>query len=376
VRNAETRIRIQPATGRREMNEFIQWPMRLYRNAPFFVPPLIQERKAFFSADNPIFKFTEVAYFLAKDEQGATVGRMTAHINRRHNEFAGERAGFFGFFECVEDLEAARALLHAGEAWLRERGMSVIRGPFNFSTNDECGFLARGFDSMPVFQMPYTKRYYLDFMAALEYRPVKDLLAYLYESTGEIPPRVVRFAERAGERSGVTVRTFDRSRSAEEVKCMFDIYNRAWEKNWGFIPMEEAEFRYAAKNMGQVLDPTLALLAEKDGRPIGFSLTVPDYNPLFKKMNGRLLPFGFLHFLLGRRSIRRIRIVAFGVLREYHNRGVEPLLMYHTFKNALLRGHTSCDMSWILEENVLARRVLDNLGAVHYKTYRIFEKSL
>jgi len=187
--------------------------------------------------------------------------------------------------------------------------------------------------------MPYTKRYYLDFMAALEYRPVKDLLAYLYESTGEIPPRVVRFAERAGERTGVTIRTFDRSRSAEEVKCMFDIYNRAWEKNSGFIPMDEAEFRYSARNMGQVLDPTLALLAEKDGRSIGFSLTVPDYNPLFKKMNGRLLPFGFLHFFFGRRSIRRIRIVAFGVLKEYHNRGVEPLLMYHTFRNALLRGH-------------------------------------
>ena len=370
------RIRVQPATSRREMNEFIKWPMTLYRNDPCFVPPLIRERKAFFNADNPIFKLTDVAYFLAKDEQGGTLGRMTAHINRRHNEFAGERAGFFGFFECVEDLGAARALLHAGEAWLRERGMSVIRGPFNFSTNDECGFLMRGFDSMPVFQMPYTKRYYLDFMAALEYRPVKDLLAYHYDYAGEIPPRVVRFAERAGERTGVTIRTFDRSRSAEEVKCMFAIYNRAWEKNWGFIPMDEAEFRYAAKNMGQVLDPTLALLAEKDGRPIGFSLTVPDYNPLFKKMNGRLLPFGFIHFLFGRRSIRRIRVIAFGVIKEYHNRGVETLLIYHTFRNALLKGHTSCEMSWILEENVRARRILDNLGAVPYKTYRIFEKSL
>jgi GNAT superfamily N-acetyltransferase len=140
--------------------------------------------------------------------------------------------------------------------------------------------------------------------------------------------------------------------------------------------MDEAEFRYAAKNMGQVLDPTLALLAEKDGKPIGFSLTVPDYNPLFKKMNGRLLPFGFLHFLFGRRSIRRIRVIAFAVIQEYRNRGVETLLAYHTFRNALLKGHTSCEMSWVLEENVLTRRMLERLGAAPYKTYRIFEKSL
>jgi len=370
------RIRVQPATSRREMNEFIRWPMRLYRNDPFFVPHLIRERKEFFSAENPIFEFTDVAYFLAKDEQGEVVGRMTAHVNRRHNEFAGERAGFFGFFECVEDLEAAQALLQTGEAWLRERGMSAIRGPFNFSTNEECGFLARGFDSPPVIMMPYTKPYYLDFMAALGYRPAKDLLAYHYDDTGEIPPHLVRFAERESHRTGVAVRTLDMRRFEEEVKRIFEVYNRAWERNWGFIPMTEAEFRYMARALRQILDPALALVAEREGRAVGFSLGLPDYNPLLKKMNGRLFPFGLLRFLLGRRSIHKVRVVTLGVIEEYRKRGVETLLIYHTFKNGLPKGYTSCEMSWVLEDNLLARRMFERLGATHYKTYRIFEKPL
>ena len=369
-------IRVQQATSSPEMREFIRWPMALYRNDPCFVPPLLMERKEFFSARNPIFSFTDVAYLLAKDERGAIVGRVTAHVNRRHNQFAKERAGFFGFFECVEDPEVARELLRTAEAWLRERGMSVARGPFNFSTNEECGFLARGFDSPPFIMMPYTKPYYLDFMAAAGYRPVKDLLAYYYEDTGEIPPHLVRFAERAGDRTGVTIRRVDMNRFDEEVERLFEVYNRAWEKNWGFIPMVKEEFQFAAKSFRQVIDPAIALVAEKGGRAIGFSLGLPDYNVLFKKMNGRLLPFGFLYFFFARRSIRRIRVITLGVIEEYRNRGVETLLIYQTFRNGLPRGYTSCEMSWVLEDNLLARRMFERMGATPYKTYRIFEKAL
>jgi GNAT superfamily N-acetyltransferase len=276
----------------------------------------------------------------------------------------------------VEDLETARALLQTAEAWLRERGMAVIRGPFNFSTNEECGFLARGFDSPPVFMMPYTKPYYLDFMAAADYRPARDLLAYYYEDTGEIPPHLVRFAERAGERTGIVVRKLDLKHFDEEVERVFEVYNRAWEKNWGFIPMIQEEFKFAAKSFRQVIDPALALVAEKDGRAVGFSLGLPDYNVVFKKMKGRLLPFGFLYFLLGRRSIHRVRVITLGVIEEYRNRGVETLLIYHTFRNGLPKGYTSCEMSWVLEDNVLARRMFERMGAVPYKTYRIYEKTL
>ena len=370
------RIRVQPVSTRPEMNEFIKCPLSLYRNDPCFVPHLTAERKHFFSARNPIFNFTEAAYFLARDELGSTAGRVTAHINRRHNEFAGERTGFFGFFECVERLDAARALMQTAEAWLHQRGMSAIRGPFNFSTNEECGFLARGFDSMPAFMMPHTKRCYLDFMAELGYSSAKDLLAYDYDSKGKIPEHLVRFAERARERTGIIVRTLDVNRFEEEVATAFRVYNRAWEKNWGFIPMTEDEFRYAARGLKRIIDPAIALVAEKDERAVGFSLGLPDYNPLFKKMNGRLFPFGFLRFLLGRRSIHRIRVLTLGVIEEYRKRGVDTLLIYDTFRNSFAKGYTKGEMSWVLEDNVLARRTFERLGAVVYKVYRIFEKPL
>ena len=370
------RINIQPVASLRMMHEFIKLPLRLYRNDPHFVPHLLAERRDFFSVGNPIFQFTDVGYFLARDESGRAVGRVTAHVNRRHNEFAGERTGFFGFFECVEQLDVARALMATAEAWLRQRGMSTIRGPFNFSTNEECGFLARGFDSMPAFMMPYTKRYYLDFMAELGYLPAKDLIAYDCHFEGEIPAHLVRFAERARERTGITVRTLEMKRFEEEVAAAFQVYNRAWEKNWGFIPMTRDEFRYTAKGLRQIVDPAIALVAEKDGQAVGFSLGLPDYNPLFKKMNGRVFPFGFLRFLLGKRSINRIRVITLGVIEEYRKRGVETLLIHDTFRNGTAKGYMSCEMSWILEENVLARRAFERLGAVAYKVYRVFEKPL
>ena len=369
-------IQVQPVASRREMSRFITWPMALYRGDPFFVPPLIVERKEFFGPHNPLFAFTEVAYFLARNERGEIVGRVTAHINRRHNEFAGERAGFFGFFECVEDPEAAGALMSAAEAWLRERGMTVIRGPFSFSTNDECGFLAEGFDSLPALMMPYTRRYYLGFMETLGYRKAKDLLAYNYESIGRVPDYLVRFAERAREKTQVTVRALDMGRFDEEVARIFEVYNRAWEKNWGFIPMTAEEFQFAAKSLRQIVDPDIAVVAEKDGRAVGFSLALPDYNSVLKKMNGRLFPFGVFHFLLGKRSIRRVRVITLGVVEEFRHCGVDTLLIYHTFKNGLPKGYTSCEMSWVLEDNGPARRMFERVGAVPYKTYRIFEKAL
>ncbi len=369
-------IHVQSVASRREMDEFIKWPMRLYRNDPFFVPPLLVERKEFFGPKNPLFTFTEVAYFLAKGEQGRTVGRVTAHINRRHNDFAGERAGFFGFFECVEDPAVAAALMSAAEVWLRERHMSVIRGPFNFSTNEECGFLAEGFDSLPALMMPYTPRYYLDFMESLGYHRAKDLLAYNYASIGRIPDYLVRFADRAREKTQVTVRPLDMRRFNEEVERIFDVYNHAWEKNWGFIPMTAEEFRFTAKGLRQIIDPDLAVVAEKEGRAVGFSLGLPDFNPIFKKMNGRLFPFGLLRFLLGRRSIRRVRIITLGVIEEFRHSGVETLLIYHTFKNGLPKGYDSCEMSWVLEDNHMARRMFERVGAKPYKSYRIFEKPL
>lgn len=367
---------IEPVTTKRDLKAFVRFPLSLYRKDPFFVPPLVSERDKFFSRRNPLFSFTEVAYFLARNDDGCVVGRVTSHINKRHAEFTGERAGFFGFFECVDDPDVAAALMGAAESWLCERGMTVIRGPYNFSTNEECGFLAEGFDRMPALMMPYTRPYYLDFMDRLGYEPVRNLLAYEHENHGHIPELLTRLSQRVRERSGVTVRPLDMKRFEQDVATAFGVYNAAWEDNWGFVPMTEEEFRYQAADLKSVIDPSIVLLAEKDGEAIGFSLALPDLNIVLKKMGGRLFPFGIFHFLIGRRSISHARVLAMGVLREFRRAGIDILLYHESFKNGLRRGHHSCEMSWILEENKPMRHALERFGAKVTKVYRIYEKAL
>jgi GNAT superfamily N-acetyltransferase len=264
----------------------------------------------------------------------------------------------------------------AAESWLREREVKVVRGPYNFSTNEECGFLAEGFDRAPALMMPYTRPYYLDFMDQLGYEPARNLLAYEYDCEGHIPEHITRVSQRVRERTGVTVRPVDMKRFEDDVATAFRIYNAAWEDNWGFVPMTEAEFRYQAEDLKSAIDPSIVLLAEKDGKAIGFSLALPDLNVVLKKMGGRLFPFGIFHFLIGRRSIHHIRVMAMGVLREFRRAGIDILLYNDTFENGLRRGYHSGEMSWILEENKLMRRALERFGAKVTKVYRIFEKVL
>ena len=377
IRFPGMRFSIREVSSRRDLRDFIRYPLRLYRDDPCFVPHLLWERKQFFSPKNPIFEFTEVAYFLARDERGELAGRVTAHVNRRHNECWNEKTGFFGFFECVKDIEVARALMQAAEQWLLERGMTLVRGPFNFSTNEECGFLAEGFDKLPMFMMPYTKPYYLQFMEAQGYQPVKNLLAYDYSWKGAIPEYLVKFSKRVREKTGVTIRQMDLAHFEKDVETAFEIYNAAWVRNWGFVPMTAEEFRYAAETLKPILDPAVALIAEKDGRPVAFSLSLPNYNVLLKRMRGRILPLGPLYLVFGRSLMDRIRVIILGVIGEYRNRGIDVLLYHDTFYNGVLkRGYWGCEMSWVLEDNVMMNRAMVRMGAVVQKVYRVFEKQL
>lgn len=369
-------VEVTPVSGRREMRQFIRFPYALYRDDPHYVPPLMAERKEFFSDQNPVFEFLRVRYFLARDEQGEIVGRTTAHVNERHNEFWDEQTGFFGFFGSVERPEVAAALMEKAESWLAEQGMETARGPLNFSTNQECGFLVEGHDSPPFVMMPYTKSYYPQMFEDLGYRKARDLLAYSYEYDGDIPDHLVRFGQRAAERSQVSVRSIDMDRFDEELAAAFEVYNRAWSENWGFVPMTKAQFRFTARNLKPIIDPELALLAELDGEPVGLFLALPDINRILKKMNGRLWPFGWLRFLLGRRRLHHVRVIILGVVDEYRRRGVDSLLSYRAFQKGDRKGYNRAEFSWILEENELMRRALDRLGATPYKTYRIYEKRL
>jgi GNAT superfamily N-acetyltransferase len=371
-----TQVVVTPASSAKDMGDFIRFPLRHYAQDPLFVPHLLYERKKFFSPSNPIFQFTKVVYFLARDDKGEVVGRVTAHVNDRHNRHSGEKTGFFGFFECIEDQAVASALMAAAEEALRAQGMKMIRGPFNFSTNEECGFLVQGFDRPPSFMMPYTKSYYPDFMSRLGYSKARDLLAYEYEYQGNIPDYLVRFSKRIRERKQIVVRPINMQRFVEDVETIFRIYNAAWSKNWGFVPVTEEEFRATAKDLRPIVDPSIVLIAEKAGRPVAFSVTLPDYNRLLKKLRGRLFPFGFLHLLFGRKSIRRVRTLLLGVVAEHRLSGIEVLLIHDTFEKGLPKGYRAGEMSWILEDNVLMRRAIERMGAAVGKVYRIYEKAL
>jgi len=357
------------------MGRFIRYPLALYADAPLFVPHLLSERKRFFGPSNPLFAFTEVCYLLARDDSGRLVGRTSAHVNRRHNQYWDDRTGFFGFFECERDAGVARALLAGAEDWLRARGMDAVRGPLNFSTNEECGFLAEGFDRPPSFMMPYTKPYYPDLMAECGYRGAMDLVAYEYDRQGAIPERVARYADRAA-RAGAVVRPVDMRRFEADVRAAFTVYNDAWARNWGFVPMSEPQFAHMARELKSIVEPSFALIAEVDGRPVGFLLALPDYNTVLKRMNGRLWPLGIFRFLLARRRMHRVRVLTMGVVPELRRRGIEMALIYQMFRNGYERGYDEGEFSWVLEDNVLMRRVLERFGARATKTYRIFEKAL
>ncbi len=370
-------VSIQQVQTRKELNQFIDFPVWLYANNPYYVPHLKSERKQFFDPRrNPLFESVHATYFLARHPEKGVVGRMTAHIHSRHNDFWDENVGFFGFFESIEDFDVAKSLLNAGEEWLRQRGTETIRGPFNFSTNEECGFLAQGFDRMAALMMPYTAPYYLDFMAEAGYAPVKDLLAYELDSEWQEPAFLKRSSERLSRRNDVHVRQLNVKRFEEEVAKAFAVYNASWQRNWGFIPISETEFHFTARNLKPILDPAITLLAEKEGEVIGFFLAVPDYNPLLKRLNGRLWPWGPLYFLRNRRHISKARVMAMGVLEEYRKRGVETQLLHASFENGLPKGYRSCEMSWILEDNELMKRLIERIGGVETKRYRIFEKPL
>jgi GNAT superfamily N-acetyltransferase len=361
----------------RDMEEFIRFPLALYRTEPNYVPHLISERKRFFNTSkNPLFDFTEAALFLALDQHNQPVGRISAHINHKHNDYWDEKTGFFGFFDCIDDGKVAQSLLNKAIEWTNAKNMNSIRGPFNFSTNEECGLLIRGFERQPAIMMPYNAPYYKTHLENEGFEKLKDLFAYEYEHQGNIPDYMERFSKIVRRRHGITVRPIDKENFHAEVRNAMQIYNHAWAENWGFVPMTERQFRHMADELKPIIDPNVAIIAEKNGKPVAFSLALPDYNQILAKLNGRLLPFGWIRFLLDKRRLSHIRVITLGVVKEYRSLGIDVALYCETFRRGLAQGYRSCEMSWILEDNIQMIRALERFGAQHTKTYRIYGKKL
>lgn len=374
---------VEPVANDRAKQRFIMFPWQVYAGSPAWVPPLLSERKRTFDpAANPFFKHADVQLFIAR-RGGQDVGTIAAIVNRAYNSFQQEEVGFFGFFEVRADAEAAAALLQAAERWLQARGIRTIRGPINFSTDNESGLLIDAFDQPPVLMTAYNPPHYREYIEGAGYTKAMDWYAYMLDrdklgggAVANLPPKLLRTAEIARRRSGATFRKVRMREFTAELGRVRQIYNRAWERNYSFVPMDDAEIDYMAAALKSIIDPDLVFIAEVRGEPVGVSITLPDYNQVLRQINGRLLPFGWLRVLRERSRIDTARVFAMGILPEYRQRGIDAVFYFETFKEGMQKGYRRAELSLIVENNLPMRRVIEGFGAWINKTYRIYERRL
>lgn len=374
-------VEVVAARGKADLREFIRLPNRLYRDSPWYVAPLAFERRRFFDpAHNPFFAHAAVEYFLARAPGGEVVGRVTAHTDANFDAVHGGRTGFFGFLDCVDDPAVARALLGAAEGWLRGRGAERVLGPMNFTTNAEVGTLVAGFEGIPYLMMPWNPPYHGPLIESAGYAKAKDLLAYLITWQGAIPEFIARIGARARRSARISIRHLDMRRFRQELDLVKEIYNAAWAKNWGFVPMTDAEIEHMAAELKPLVDPALVYFVFVEGQPAGFFLGVPDYNLILHKVRGRLLPFGIFRLLagllFGRRRLGRLRVLTMGVVEKHRRLGLEAVMIEEIHRQGVPRGYREAEMSWILEDNVAMNAIATRLCGPPYRTYRVYGKEL
>lgn len=369
-------LRVDPVTTPRDLDQFVMFPWEVYRGDPNWVPPLISDSKKLFDrTKHPFHKHSEVQPFVARKD-GQVVGRIAAIWNRNHQQFHGEDVGFFGFFECLNDGAVCRALLDAAAAWLKERGLKAMRGPASFSSNEEWGLLIDGFDGSPRVMMTYNPKWYVDLLEGAGCVKAKDLVAYWMEQ-GAATERLSRGAAIAAKRNpGVTIRHLNMKNFKAELDIVREIYNRSWEKNWGFVPMTDGEIDHMAAELKPVLDPDLVHFAERDGKVVGFSLSLPDAYQALKHANGRLFPFGLLKLLWYSRKIHTIRVLALGLVPEARGTGIDVMMYSHLFEVGTRKGYVAGEFSWMLEDNLAIRKPMESIGARVYRSYRVYEKPI
>jgi len=369
-------LQILRVAGGRLQREFIRFPYRLYRNTPAWVPPLLSEEKKFLQErHNPFLKNNRVQLFLCQRD-GETLGRIAAILNRDHQHHYRDRCGFFGMFECVRDPMAAERLFQAASEWLRQNGADRLRGPTSFSMNGIAGLLIDGFSLPPAVMMSYNLPYYHELLERLHFREVMRFFAYeVSNETIRFPGAVDRLEERL-QAGGIRFRHMDFKQAERDMGIVIDLFNQAWSENWGFVPATLAEALDDFKKMGPIAREDLVTFAEKEGRPVGFSLSLPDINQAIQPLKGRLFPFNWLRLLRNLKRIDRIRVMLMGVLKEYRNLGIDLVFYKKTAENAIRRGFTKAEMSWILESNEPMNRVLRHINAQVTKKYVIYEKSI
>jgi GNAT superfamily N-acetyltransferase len=384
-------VEVRPVSSRRDLTRFIKLPFRLHEGTPW-VPPLIAERRKFLNqSKNPFFEHAEAEYFLAWRD-GEPVGRITAQIDRRWDQFQGGSDGMFGFFESEEDPEVARALLDAAAGWVKEQGRERLIGPMDFSTNDECGLLVEGYDRPPLILQPWHPPHYRELVEGQGFTKTMDLLMWwlelgtqMYADEG-FHPMIHELARKVTDEHGVTIRDMRKRDLETELGRFIEVYNSAWERNWGFVPITEEEVRAQASDLKPVLDEDWCFIAERDGEILGAAVTLPDVNQVIGPMNGRLLPFGWLTMLRGmfnkhgvnteRAGIDRVRVFALGVKPEHQHLGIAAAFYDRCLEVGKRRNQPRGETGWILEVNKPMNRAMEGMGGKVVKRYRLYEKGL
>jgi GNAT superfamily N-acetyltransferase len=357
-----------------DLRRFIELPYRLYRNHRYWVPPLRSDEQVRLSRKNPFFDHAEAVYFLAR-QGDEDVGRIAASIDETYNSFQGERQGAFGFFEA-RSAEAAAGLLRVAEQWTREKGAEIFRGPFSFTSNDECGLLIEGFDRRPVLMMPYNPPDYVPWVEAAGLVKAKDLYSFRLTVPDDPTPEYVRIASITRRREKVKTRPLEMRRFAEDLERVKEIYNSAWERNWGFVPMSDREIDHMAAQLKPAVVPELVRFAEVDGECVGFALLLPDINIALSKVGGRLFPFGLPRLLWELPRIREFRFMALGIRPEWRRKGVAPLLVEELTRITKRKGYRSCEIGWTLEDNDAVNHLAVAMGGVRASVYRIYERRI
>jgi hypothetical protein len=373
-------LEIRPVSSRKELNAFIKLPFRLYAEEENWVAPLIFERKQFLDRSrNPFFEHADAEYFLAW-RGDRVVGRITAQVDFRFQEFQDNKWGLFGFFECEDDPEAAAALLDTAEGWLTAYGCDRMMGPCDFTTNDECGLLIEGHDRTPIILTPWTHRYYPQLLEGAGFGKAMDLLMWELRVQGrdKVHPAIWEMAAKVETEHGIVCRPMRKRDMHREVERFMEVYNAAWERNWGFVPLTEAEVRHYAKTLKPLLDENWAMIAERfdTGETVGAALSLPDFNQVLHKLDGRLLPFGWAKALAARRKVDRVRVFALGVKPEYQHTGVAARFYEMHFDSAERTPQSWGEMGWILEVNEPMNRAMEGMGGTVVRRFRLYDREI
>ncbi len=368
-------LKIAEVKSAAELDQFIRLPWKIYQEHPCWVPPLISERKKFLDPKiNPFFDRAQVKLFLAYDANDIPLGRIALIHDRPYQEHYSEKTGILGMFETIDDKNVSRLLFDRAKEWCQENGFDRLIGPMNLSTNHECGLMVEGFDMPPMLGIPYNPEYYEKHFREWGFSKSKDLVSFRLDLI-KIPEYLENAALKLKKRGRFNVRHFNLSRFEDELKIIWDIYNSAWDMNWGFVPMSQKEFEFAAREMKSFVKPDYFLIAEVKGEPVGFSLALPDVNQVLIELDGKLFPFGWAKFLWEKNKIDAYRVLTLGVKKKFRNLGIDAYMYYETYKKFMDNNIKWCEMSWMLEDNEDILEPMFKIGGTIYKRHRIYERT-